>query len=175
MLCVGDEFPPFTAQACVGNTPDDLREIKGEDFAGKWRVFFFYPKDFTFVCPTELAEFGKQHGEFAERGALVFGGSTDNEYSHLAWRTSHEDLKDLPYPLLAANKLARDLGILDPKEDVCYRATFIVDPDGIIQWVSVNNLSCGRSVPEILRAIDSLQSGGLCPCNWKKGEATLSV
>ena len=102
---------------------------------------------------------------------MLLGGSTDNEYSHLAWRNSHDDLKDLPYPLLAAQKLARELGILDEDENVCLRASFLVDPNGVIQWATVNNLSVGRSVEEALRVVDAVQSDELCPCNWKQGEA----
>ena len=104
---------------------------------------------------------------------MVVGGSTDNEYSHLAWCQSHEDLKGLKYPLIAAQKLAADLGILDPEEDVCLRATFIVDPDGTIQFASANGLAVGRSVDEVIRVLDALQSDELCPCNWKKGEETI--
>jgi peroxiredoxin (alkyl hydroperoxide reductase subunit C) len=175
MLTVGDKFPEYTAKACTGNTKDDLKDLSNKSFAGQWQVYVFYPKDFTFVCPTELVEFGKKTKDFADRGAVLIGGSTDNEYSHLAWRNNHNDLKTLPYPLIAAQKLARDLGILDPKEDVCLRATFIVDPDGVIQWASVNPLSCGRSVPETLRVLDAIQSDELCPCNWQKGQPTLKV
>jgi len=106
---------------------------------------------------------------------MVVGGSTDNEFSHLAWCQSHDDLKKLRFPLIAAQKLAADLGILDPSEAVCLRATFIVDPDGVIQWASANGLAVGRNVDEVLRVLDALQSDELCPCNWKKGEATIQV
>ena len=137
-------------------------------------LFIFYPKDFTFVCPTEIAEFNKQLGEFKDRDAMVVGGSTDNEYSHLAWCQSHDDLKGLQYPLIGAQKLAFDLGIVDPNANVCLRSTFVVDPNGVIQWACANSLSVGRNVSEILRVLDAIQSDELCPCNWKKGEATLS-
>ena len=106
---------------------------------------------------------------------LLIGGSTDNEFCHLAWRNNHDDLKSLPYPLVAAQKLAVDLGILDPVANVCLRATFIVDPNGVIQWASSNALSVGRSVPETLRVIDALQSDELCPCNWKPGDKFIKV
>jgi len=174
MLTVGQAFPPFTCEACNGLTADDLIKITNESFAGKWTFYLFYPKDFTFVCPTELVEFGKRIGDFEDRDVQLIGGSTDNEHSHLAWRQSHEDLSTLPYPLIAAQKLANDLGITTD-EGVCLRASFLVDPNGIIQWVNVNNLSVGRSVEEALRVIDGVQSDELCPCNWKKGDATLSV
>lgn len=173
MLTVGQSFPEFHCQACVGNTPDDLTQIHNDTYTGRWKLFLFYPKDFTFVCPTELVEFGKAAQEFDDRDVVLLGGSTDNEYSHLAWRQSHDDLKTLPYPLISAQKLAGDLGILDPKENVCLRASFLVDPHGVIQWASVNNLSVGRSVQEALRVVDAVQSDELCPCNWNKGDATL--
>jgi len=173
MLTVGDRFPEFKVPACVGTGDNDFSEITNGTYQGKWVVYYFYPKDFTFVCPTEIAEFNHQLQEFENRDAMVIGGSTDNEYSHLAWRNSHKDLKNLDYPLIAAQKLAFDLGIVDPVANVCLMATFIVDPDGIIQWASANSLSVGRSIPEILRVLDAIQSGGLCPCNWNKGDDQL--
>lgn len=175
MLTVGDKFPEYTAKACFGNSPEDLKEIGNGYHKGKWALYIFYPKDFTFICPTELVEFGKKVGEFKDRDTLLLGASTDNEFCHLAWRQSHDDLKKLPYPLVAANKLASDLGILDANENICYRASFIVDPEGIIQWVNVNNTSVGRSVPETLRTLDAIQSDELCPCNWKKGDEFIKV
>jgi peroxiredoxin (alkyl hydroperoxide reductase subunit C) len=175
MLTVGDMFPAFKVQACVGREQADLRPITHNDDAGKWKIFFFYPKDFTFVCPTEIAEFGRKHREFLDRDCVVYGGSTDNEFCHLAWRRSHEDLRDLPFPLIAAPRLAADLGILEPSERVCLRATFIVDPHGVIQWAQANNLNVGRNVNEILRVLDAIQSDELCPCNWKKGDPYLTL
>lgn len=175
MLTVGNKFPEFHCKACNGVTSDDLTEIHNASYKGKWTFFLFYPKDFTFVCPTELVEFGKRSGDFADRDVQLIGGSTDNEFSHLAWRQSHKDLKTLPYPLIAAQKLAGELGILDPVENVCLRASFLVDPHGVIQWACVNNLAVGRSVEEALRVIDAVQSDELCPCNWKKGEETIKV
>jgi alkyl hydroperoxide reductase subunit AhpC len=175
MLTVGDKFPAFKVKACVGNGKDDFKDITNETNKGKWTVFLFYPKDFTFVCPTELVEFGKKVKDFADRDAVLLGGSTDNEYCHLAWRNSHDELKSLPYPLIAAQKLAQELGIIDPAADVCLRATFVVDPQGVIQWVSVNSLSVGRSVSETLRVLDAIQSDELCPCNWQKGDKFLKV
>jgi len=175
MLTVGNPFPAFRCKACTGLNLEDLTEITNESYPGKWTFFLFYPKDFTFVCPTELVEFGKRVGDFADRDVVLLGGSTDNEFCHMAWRKDHKDLKTLPYPLIAAQKLAVDLGILDPAENVCLRASFLVDPKGVIQWVNVNNLSVGRSVEEALRVVDAVQSDELCPCNWKKGDATIHV
>ncbi|MBM3954953.1 MAG: peroxiredoxin [Planctomycetota bacterium] len=175
MLTVGDPFPAFTAPACVGTGKDDIKTLSNKDYAGHWVVYFFYPKDFTFVCPTELAEFHKQLKAFADRDTAVVGGSTDNEYSHLAWRRAHPDLEKLGYPLLAAQKLAPELGILEKTEGYCLRATFIVDPHGVIQWVDVNQGRVGRNVAEVLRVLDALQSDELCPCNWKKGDPYVKV
>jgi lipoyl-dependent peroxiredoxin subunit C len=175
MLTVGDAFPQFSCQACVGTGKDDIKLLSSADYAGKWVVYFFYPKDFTFVCPTELAEFNKQLKAFADRDTSVVGGSTDNEWSHLAWRRSHADLTSLGYPLIAAQKLAPELGILEKTEGYCLRATFIVDPNGVIQWVDVNQGRVGRNVAEVLRVLDALQSDELCPCNWKKGDPYVKV
>ncbi len=175
MLTVGNTFPTFAAKACVGAAKESLTEIHNNSFPGKWVAYFFYPKDFTFVCPTEIAEFNKKLGEFRDRDCEVVGGSTDNEFSHLAWCQSHNDLKGLKFPLIGAQKLAADLGILDPTEGVCLRATLLVDPSGIIQWVCANSLSVGRNVDEVLRVLDALQTDELCPCNWKKGDETLHV
>ncbi len=175
MLTVGDAFPAFSAPACIGTGKDDIKSVSNRDYAGRWVVSFCYPKDFTVVCPTELAEFHKQLKAFADRDTAVVGGSTDNEYSHLAWRRSHPDLKDLGYPLIAAQKLAPELGILEKTEGYCLRATFIVDPHGVIQWVDVNQGRVGRSVAEVLRVLDALQSDELCPSTWKKGDPSVKV
>jgi len=175
MLTVGTQFPQFKCHANVGPSKDSLTVITNESAKGRWSVFIFYPKDFTFICPTELVDFNKRLRDFADRDAVVYGASTDNEFSHLAWCQQHADLKNLKYPMLAAQKLSVDLGILDPEEHVCLRATYIVDPNGVIQWAGCYALSCGRSTDETLRVLDALQSDELCPCNWKKGEATIKV
>ncbi len=175
MLTVGQKFPAFSAKACVGGDEKALTTVSNEKSTGRWTVYFFYPKDFTFICPTELVEFNRRLSDFADRDCDVVGGSTDNEYSHLAWCKSHDDLKGLKYPLIGAQKLAFDLGIVDPVENVCLRSTFLVDPHGVIQWSASYPLSVGRSVDEVLRVLDAVQSDELCPCNWKKGEATIKV
>ena len=158
-------------------TGKEFQEITHETYAGKWQVLFFWPMDFTFICPTEIAEFSKRAGDFADRDAQVLGASTDTHYVHLAWRNQHADLRDLKIPMLADNRreLAQALGILHKHDGVALRATFIVDPQGTIRWVSVNDLSVGRNVDEVLRVLDALQTDELCPCNWHKGEATLSA
>ncbi len=185
LLTIGDAFPEYSLTALVPGDLSAVQASKPEDFftkvdsntyAGKWRVVFFWPKDFTFICPTEIAEFGKQNGQFLERDAQVLGASTDTHFVHLAWRKDHPDLRNLPFPMLADTRreLSTQLGILHKTDGVPLRATFIVDPEGIIRWASVNDLSVGRNVPEVLRVLDGLQTDELCPCNWKQGEETLS-
>jgi alkyl hydroperoxide reductase subunit AhpC len=178
MLGVGEKFPSFSVKATVStDLKSAFSEITEESYPGKWKVYFFWPKDFTFVCPTEIAAFGKLNSDFKDRDAQILGGSTDSEFVHLAWRQHHEDLKSLPFPMLADVKreLCEELGILDPKEGVAQRATFIVDPENVIRFVSVNDLSVGRNPQEVLRVLDALQTDELCPCNWKKCEETLVV
>ena len=176
MLTIGDKFPSFDLKAAVSTDPKTaFRQINDKSDEGKWKVVFFWPKDFTFVCPTEIAAFGKLNGEFKDRDAVVYGVSIDSEYVHLAWRQNHADLKALPFPMLSDLKreLSSALGILDKNEGVALRATFIVDPDNTIQHVSVNNLNVGRSPEEVLRILDGLQTDELCPCNRQAGGATL--
>ena len=178
MLTVGDRFPSFDLKAVVSSELSSaFTQITEASNGGKWKVVFFWPKDFTFVCPTEIAAFGKLNGDFADRDAVVYGCSTDSEFVRLAWRQSHADLKSLPFAMLADLKreLSLALGILDKQEGVCLRATFIVDPEGVIRFASVNDLSVGRNPQEVLRVLDALQTDELCPCNWQKGEEVLKV
>ena len=181
MLTVGDKFPAFNLTAVKGGRDGlagpgkSFTEIDNNTDAGKWKIFFFWPKDFTFICPTEIAAFGKLNGDFNDRDAVVYGASTDSEFVHLNWRVYNDDIRDLPFPMLADIKreLAGALGILDKAAGVALRATFIVDPDGTIQWASVNGLNVGRNPQEVVRVLDALQTDELCPCNWEKGRDTL--
>jgi lipoyl-dependent peroxiredoxin subunit C len=179
MLGIGQKFPEVKMQACVSmEKGKEFKEIgTGGARSGKWGVYFAWPLDFTFVCPTEIAEFGKNFNNFKERDAELFGFSCDSHFVHHAWRTHHADLKTLPFPMLADVKkeLSESLGILHPHDKVPLRATYIVDPEGIIRWVSVNDLSVGRNVKEVIRTLDALQTDELCPCNWEKGQKTLSA
>ena len=178
MLTVGQRFPDFDLTAVVSSDPKAaFTQIGSTSNAGKWKIVFFWPKDFTFVCPTEIAAFGSLNDDFDDRDAVIYGVSTDSDYVHLAWRGSHDDLKALPFPMLSDIKreLATACGILDPQEGVALRATFIVDPDGIIRFVSVNDLNVGRNPQEVLRVLDALQTDELCPCNWQKGDAVLQA
>ncbi len=176
MLRIGDKFPDFSMTGVVSTDPKTaFRDFDGQTDAGKWKVVFFWPKDFTFVCPTEIAAFGQLHGEFKDRDAVIYGISIDSEFVHLAWRQNHADLKHLPFPMLADVKreLTGALGILDQKAGVAQRATFIVDPEGIIRFVYVTDLDVGRNPQEVLRVLDALQTDELCPCNWQKGDEVL--
>ena len=176
MLTVGDNLPAFELQAVVSRDKDRaFTTLTQDSFPGKWKVLFLWPMDFTFVCPTEIAGFGRRNADFVDRDVQVLGASTDTQFVHLAWRNQHPDLAELPFPMLADTRreLSQALGVLHKTEGVPLRATFIVDPEGVIRHVSVNDLSVGRSVDEVLRIVDALQSDELCPCNWQKGEPTL--
>ena len=174
MLTVGDRFPRFALTAVRG---DEFAEVTADSYPGRWLVVFYWPMDFTFVCPTEIAEFGRHEAEFRARNAQVLGASTDTHYVHLAWKQHDPQLRDLPFPMLADHRrqLAEALGIVHQGAGVALRATFIVDPEGVIRWVTVNDLSVGRSVPETLRVLDALQTGELTPCGWTPGQPTLKA
>ncbi len=176
MLTIGDKFPDFSVQGVVSTNPATaFKDFTQASDAGKWKLVFFWPKDFTFVCPTEIAGFGKLNADFADRDTVIYGVSTDSEFVHLAWRNNHADLKDLPFPMLADTnrRLSTALGILDAEAGVAKRATFLVDPEGIIRFVYVTDMSVGRNPAEVLRVLDALQTDELCPCNWNKGEEVL--
>lgn len=176
MKGVGEKFPAYSLTAYVGREPTrEFATIGNQVNSDKWQVIFFWPMDFTFVCPTEIAEFGVRTPDFEKRNCQVLGCSTDSHYVHLAWRNDHPKLKNLPFPMLADIKreLSSTLGILDQDAGVCLRATYIVDPNGTIRWVQVNDLKVGRNVDEVLRVVDALQTEQLTPCGWTPGQATL--
>ncbi|UTW56000.1 peroxiredoxin [Kordiimonas sp. SCSIO 12610] len=178
MLTVGAKVPAFDL-AAVADTSlpvDGFPRLTNESFPGKWSILFFWPKDFTFVCPTEILAFNELVEEFEDRDAVLLGASTDTDFVHLAWRQSREDLGAVKFPWLADVKkeLSSALGILDQEEGVALRATFIVDPEGIIRFASVNDLNVGRNPDEVLRVLDALQTDELCPCNWQGGDETLN-
>lgn len=176
MLGVGKQFPKFNLKAVVStDAKTAFTEINNDTYKGKWLVVFSYPKDFTFVCPTEIKGFSDLNGQFKDRDAQILSLSTDSEFVHLAWRQHHEDLNKLTFPMLSDIKreLSQSLGILDDTEGVAQRATFIVDPTGVIRFVYVTDLSVGRNPKEVLRVLDGLQTDELCPCNWQKGEDTI--
>jgi len=182
MKTVGDKLEPFTVTAAKPgfNHPEEngvsaFEDITETSFPGKWKIIYFYPKDFTFVCPTEIVEFGKLAKDFEERDAVLLGGSVDNEFVKLAWRREHKDLNKLNHYAFGDVKgeLIDQLGVRDKEAGVALRATFIIDPDNTIQHVSVNNLNVGRNPEEVLRILDGLQTDELCPCNRAVGGATL--
>jgi peroxiredoxin (alkyl hydroperoxide reductase subunit C) len=182
MLTIGDTFPSFALKAVKGGPAGlDLKtaftEISDRTDAGKWKLVFFWPKDFTFVCPTEIVAFGKLNTDFADRDTVVYGVSIDSEFVHMNWRLTHDDLRTLEIPMLADVKreLSTALGVLDKSEGVAMRATFLVDPAGVIRFSSVYDLSVGRNPQEVLRVLDALQSDELCACNWTAGEEHLQV
>ena len=186
MKTVGDKLSPFNI---VGVKPGALtpegafEDLTEKSFPGKWKVIMFYPKDFTFVCPTEIVAYDKLVNDFNDRDAVLLMGSTDNEFCKLAWRNAHEDLKKTNSWMFAdtqrrnddwvSKSLVDQLGIFFESAGAALRATFIVDPNNVIQHVTVNNLDVDRSPEETLRVLDALQTGELCPCNRAVGGATL--
>lgn len=182
ILGVGQKLPEFNVVGVKGGFTMHEKdghsafiEVSSDSMQGRWQVIFFWPKNFTFVCPTEIVEFGKLHSEFEDRDCDIYGVSTDNEFSHLAWRREHSDLHHSPFVWLAdpAGQLTDQLGVRDPNEHVAQRATFIVDPHNLIQHVSVNALGVGRNPDETLRLLDALQTDELCACNRPVGGNTL--
>jgi lipoyl-dependent peroxiredoxin subunit C len=171
MLTVGDKLPEFTVPVQQGvNALPGGETLSHDAFPGKWKVLFWWPKDFTFVCPTEILGYNALAQDFADRDAV-----TDTDFVHHAWRKSDERLAACDFPWIADNKqeLARALGILDKDAGVALRTTFIVDPENVIQHVTVNGLNVGRNPQETLRVLDALQTDELCPCNWHQGEEVL--
>lgn len=182
MLGVGDKLPEFSVVGVKPgfNLPEEggvsaFEELTEKSFEGKWKVIYFYPKDFTFVCPTEIVEFNNLQEDFDDRDAVVLGGSTDNEFCKLAWRREHADLDKLNHWSFADTNgtLIDGLGVRDIEAGVALRATFLVDPHNVIQHVSVNNLNVGRNPKETLRLLDAFQTDELCPCNRDVGGDTL--
>lgn len=183
MLGIGDKMPQFEVTGVKPgfNSHEEkgvsaFEKITQDSFKDKWKVFYFYPKDFTFVCPTEIVEFAKLNQDFADRDCIVLGGSTDNEFCKLAWRREHKDLNKLNQWSFADTNgsLTDGLGVRE-KSGVALRATFIVDPHNVIQHVSVNSLNVGRNPKETLRILDALQTDDLCPCNRPVGGDVLDL
>lgn len=170
-LQVGLQAPHFEME---GYLKGDKKKYSLSDYKGKWTVLFFYPLDFTFVCPTEILELSKRHKEFEDKNAQVLGVSVDSVFSHEAW-CKQGGLGELNYPLLSdiTKEVSADYNVLLPEEGISLRGVFIISPDGILKSYTVNDNSIGRNVDEILRTLDALQSGQLCPVGWSKGEKTL--
>jgi alkyl hydroperoxide reductase subunit AhpC len=176
MLTVGDQFPSFDLPAVVGWEEPKFARVTSEDLAGQWLVVFFWPMDFTSVCPTEIAAFNRLAPEFAALDAALVGVSVDSEYTHRAWRRQHPHLRHLHVPMVSdtGRVLVDALGIADRDRRVALRATFIVDPDRRIRHVSVHDLATGRSVDEVLRTLAALKTAGPTPCGWRPGKPLAS-
>ena len=178
MLTIGDKLPSFSLLGVIGNDlKNAFANFDNDSQKGKWKVFIFYPKDFTFICPTELEEFNNLIDEFKEINTALYGVSTDSEFVHLAWRCNNKKLGSLRFPLLSdiKHEFSNELGIIHKDEGVCLRATIIVDYKDIIRHISVNDLDVGRNSAETLRITKALQCDGLMPCNWQPGEKPLEI
>jgi peroxiredoxin (alkyl hydroperoxide reductase subunit C) len=180
MKTVGDKLEPFVVTGVRPGQPEDaFFDITEKSFEGKWKVIVYYPKDFTFVCPTEIVAYDKLTGDFADRDAVLLTGSTDNEFCKVAWQKAHSDLQKITHTQFADTSrewdksLIEQLGVFYAPAGAALRATFIVDPENVIQHVTVNNLNVGRSPEETLRVLDALQTGELCACNRTVGGETL--
>ena len=179
MKTVGHKLEKFAVTGVRPGQPEDaFFEITNESFAGKWKVIVYYPKDFTFVCPTEIVAYDKLASDFADRDAVLLTGSTDNEFCKVSWQNAHADLKKITHTQFADTQrgelsLIEQLGVFYAPAGAALRATFIVDPENVIQHVTVNNLNVGRSPEETLRVLDALQTGELCACNRTSGGETL--
>ena len=181
MIGVGERMPEFELISVKAgfNEPEEsgtsaFDTFSNTSFKGKWKVIYFYPKDFTFICPTEIIEFASINDQLKNKNCVLIGGSTDNEFCKLAWRREHPGLSKLNHMSFAdpQGKLIKQLGLMS-EEGVAYRATLIVDPDNIVQHVCVNALDTGRNPAETLRTLEALQAGGLTACNWKPGQDLL--
>lgn len=170
MSMIGHAAPDFSMEGVVKG--GEFKNISLADYKGKWVILFFYPLDFTFICPTEILEFSRRHNEFEAVNAQVLGVSIDSKFSHKAWL---KELGDLNYPLLSdiTKTMSRNYDVLLEEEGIALRGTFIIDHQGKVQYELRHGLSVGRSISETLRVLDAIQSGGLCPVDWKKGEKTL--
>ncbi|MEK7600371.1 MAG: peroxiredoxin [Patescibacteria group bacterium] len=170
MVKIGERAPSFShVQAYHAG---QFVKVGLEDYRGRWVVLFFYPRDFTFICPTEIKEFSRLEKEFEECHAVVLGASTDSEHSHKAW--FERDLSEVKYPVLAdtTQVISQEYNVLG-SDGASQRGTFIIDPEGILRWMMVSDNSVGRSVKEVHRALQALQTGELCPVEWNPGEKTL--
>lgn len=172
MRLVGNPSPDFN-MAVVSGDGQAFSRVSLEDYKGKWLVLFFYPLDFTFVCPTEITGYSKAYEQFREAGAEVLGVSIDSEHSHKAWING--DLGQLKFPLASdiTKKVSSDFGVLIEEAGIALRGLFIIDPQGVVRYSVVHDLNVGRSVSETLRVLKALQTGGLCPIDWEEGENTL--
>ncbi len=173
MPMIGQPAPQFTAEALYDG--GEFKNISLEDFKGKWVVLFFYPLDFTFVCPTEITQFREHLGKFKDAGAEVIGCSVDSVHAHARW--VKEDLEDLGFPLIGdtTRRVSRDYNVLLEDKGFSTRGTYIIDPEGKIQYMGIHNETVGRDTEEIFRVLSALQSGELCGAGWKPGDNHIKV
>lgn len=173
MLKLNQPAPEFKIASYQKKLKDDYKEVELKDYKGKWVILFFYPRDFTFVCPTEIRGFAKHGDEFKKSDAQILAASTDSVHSHRAW--FEKDLSEVEFPILADtnHSLSRAYEVLNEDNGEAERGTFIIDPEGLLRYVVLSDSNVGRSVEETLRVLKALQTGGLCPIDWEPGQANL--
>ncbi|GAA3602826.1 alkyl hydroperoxide reductase subunit C [Marihabitans asiaticum] len=178
MSLINTQVKPFTATGFVGG---DFKDFSETDIAGKWAIFFFYPADFTFVCPTELGDLADYYDELKGLGVEVFGVSTDTHFTHKAWHETSETIGKIGYPMLGdpTGQISRNFEILREDEGLANRGTFLIDPDGVIQFTEVTAEGIGRNASELVRKVKAAQyvrnnPGEVCPAKWEEGEDTLT-
>jgi peroxiredoxin (alkyl hydroperoxide reductase subunit C) len=171
MSLVTKQAPGFELE---GVADGDFTKVTLQEMSGRWVILFFYPLDFTFVCPTEILEFSRRRAEFEKLGAQILSVSVDSKYSHLAWQ---KEIGAVAYPMLSdiTKQISREYGVLLEDQGVALRGLFIIDPTGIVRYELIHDLSVGRSVGETMRVLEALQTGELCPVNWQPGEQTLGA
>ena len=174
---INAKVPEFRVQAYHNG---EFKEVTNKDIEGKWAIFFFYPADFTFVCPTELEDLQDKYAKFKEMGVEVYSVSTDSHFVHKAWHDTSERIKKIEYPMLAdpTGLLARAFGVMIEEDGMAYRGTFVVNPEGLVKIVEINDNNIGRNADELLRKVEAAQfvathPGDVCPAKWKKGAETL--
>lgn len=170
MAQIGQQVPLLEGEAYAAGK---FTHVKLSEYRGKWVVLFFYPLDFTFICPTEIREFAKREPEFKQLNAVVLGASTDSAHSHKAW--VERDLPEVKFPIIAdtTHAWSKAFGVLKEDQGIAYRGTFVVDPEGLLRYIVISDLSVGRSVGETLRVVKALQTGELCPVEWDTSKKTL--
>ena len=174
---INSPIPEFKVQAYHNGV---IKTVTNEDIKGKWAIFFFYPADFTFVCPTELVDMAEKYEQFKAMGVEVYSVSTDTHFVHKAWHDTSESIRKIQYPMLAdpTGVLARGFGVMSEEDGMAYRGTFVVNPEGVVKLVEIQDNSIGRNAEELLRKVEAAQfvathKGEVCPAKWKKGEETL--
>ena len=174
---INAKIPEFRVQAYHNG---EFKEVTNKDIEGKWAIFFFYPADFTFVCPTELEDLQDKYAKLKEMGVEVYSVSTDSHFVHKAWHDTSDRIKKIEYPMLAdpTGLLARAFGVMIEEDGMAYRGTFVVNPEGLVKIVEINDNNIGRNADELLRKVEAAQfvaahPGDVCPAKWKKGAETL--